>query len=130
MPRRKRIDPVDAPIDGDYRLDHVDGKDPSKHYAYIHPDDLGTARSRGMVKTERVEGGPSSPGDIHTEGDIRVGDLVLMEMPKERHDAIQRRSERAHAERQAGNDAAIRAHIAANGGAGPTNKYEVRTTSN
>lgn len=131
MPRgRKRIDPVDAPIDGDYTKDVVVGKDPSKHYAWIHPEDLGTARGRGMVKTERQADGPKGFADIYTEGDIRVGDLVLMEMPKERHDAIEAQAIRSHATRQAGNDAAIRAHIAANGGAGPTNKYEVRTTGN
>lgn len=113
---RKRKDPAEAPIDGDYRKDVVLGKDPSKHYAWIHPEDLGTARGRGMVKTDRLEGGPASPSDIYGEGDIRVGDLVLMEMPKERHDAIQARSEKEHAARWGMETKKINRHIATHGG--------------
>lgn len=88
MPRRKRIDPVDAPIDGDPVKHLVLNKDPDKHYAYIHPEDLGVARARGMLKTDRIDGGPNAPADENTEGDIRIGDMVLMEMSQSKKDAI------------------------------------------
>lgn len=126
MPRRKRIDPVDAPIDGDYTKDVVFGKDKSKHYAWIHPDDLPAARARGMVKTERLADGPRGAADVYDEGDIRVGDLVLMEQPKERYEARQKAEQREFARRMGGEEKAIHDHIARTGGAGETNKFTVQ----
>ncbi len=116
MARRKRIDPVDAPIDGDPVKDAVFGKDPSKHYAYIHPEDLGVARSRGMLKTERVAGGPYSNADENTEGDIRVGDMVLMELPQAKKDAIDSAQRRNFAARMSNERRDIDAHIKKHGG--------------
>jgi len=129
MPRRKRIDPVDAPIDGDYEKHVVLNKDKGKHYAWIHPDDLGTARARGMVKTERRADGPKSPAEIYDDGDIRVGDLVLMEQPKELYEKRQRAEQARFAQRMGGEQQAIQDHIRRTGGAGETNKFHVQVSN-
>lgn len=102
MPRRKRVDPVDAPIDGgETTKDVVRGKDPAKHYAYISQDDLGVARGRGMLQSSR-DSGVKSDHDIHSEGPVQVGDLVLMEMSKEKKDAIENSQRAEFARRHKG----------------------------
>lgn len=101
MARRKRKDPDEAPIDGDYRQDHVLNKDPSKAYALVHQDDMPKMAGRGYRRTVRPaeaserETSARPAYDFNTEGDYVVGgQLVLMEAPKERAEAIQRSSER------------------------------------
>ena len=54
---RKRNDPDDAPIDGDYTRDVVLNKDPDKDYAFVSVEDLPVMRGRGYVRTERSEDG-------------------------------------------------------------------------
>lgn len=89
-PKAKRHDPDETSIEGVVvRKDTVYGKDSSKHYAFVHKEDLAICRARGMVKTDRSDEGPKAAADEYTDGEIRVGDLVLMEMSKARHEAIQ-----------------------------------------
>lgn len=105
MPRRKRVDPVDAPIDGgDLGIETVLNKDPSKHYAWIHPEDQKLLRLQGreMTKTDRRADGPNGISDIYSEGDIRINDLVLMEMSKDQKDAIDAKQNAEFARRHKG----------------------------
>jgi len=91
-----RFDPDDAPIDGDFQKDQVLGKDPSKTYALVHPDDMPRMKGRGYVATVRTEGSPRPVYDAGSENDptYMVDNLTLMEIPKERADRIQREAER------------------------------------
>lgn len=112
-----------APIDGDWDKDIVLGKDPSKSYAWVHPDDLGKMRTRGMVQTGR-ETGIRSPHDHKTEGEISIGDLVLMEEPIERQVARQKAGERRFAQNFGVQEKLIRDHVAAV----PGSQYKVERT--
>lgn len=91
-----RFDPDDAPIDGDFQKDHVSGKDPSKTYALVHPDDMPRMRGRGYIPTVRAEGAPHPVFDAGSEGDpgYMVDNLMLMEIPRSRAERIQREAER------------------------------------
>lgn len=103
MPR-KRHDPVDAPIDGDYTYDIVHSKDPDKDYVWTSPEDMPRIKARGGVRTER--GGAVTPAwDMGSDSDagFSIGNLTLMEIPKERN-------ERYHAQAQARNDQRNSAH--------------------
>lgn len=117
MPRRKRKDPDDAPIDGDYTMDVVLNKDPNKAYALVHQDDMPKMVGRGYRRTLRADDSARPAYDATTEGDFIVGgQLVLMENDKDRADAIQRRSEREFSARMKGEHDKVRAHVRANPG--------------
>ncbi len=123
MARRKRKDPDDAPIDGDYTKDVVLNKDPDKAYALVSIDDLPVMRGRGYVRTERSDD-PNATRPAYDVGDgdggYQVGgQLMLMEAPKERAEAIQRRSERAFAQQMTG----LRDELTATHQHGPGGKY-------
>lgn len=117
MPRRKRIDPDDAPIDGDYRKDQVLNKDPGKAYALVAADDMPIMNGRGYVRTQRAEGGAKPAWDIGGDGDLTVaGQLVLMETSKENAEKIQKRGEKQWADRYKGLDRSIKDYVKANPG--------------
>lgn len=90
-----RFDPDDAPIDGDYQMDQVINKDPSKTYALVCAEDMPRMKGRGYVPTERTEGGARPVfGEIGGDGHHVVnGQLTLMEIPKARAERIQREAE-------------------------------------
>lgn len=106
MARRKRIDPSDAPIDGDFTRDVILNRDPDKTYAFVSVDDLPVMRGRGFVRTERTEDGTGArPAWDVGEGDggyMIGGQLYQMEAPTARATAAQKRSERAFADQMAG----------------------------
>lgn len=90
-----RFDPDEAPIDGDFQMDQVLNKDPSKTYALVHADDMPRMKGRGYVPTVREEGGARPLFDGGGDGNYIVnGQLTLMEIPKERGDRIQREAEK------------------------------------
>ncbi len=68
MARRKRKDPDDAPIDGDYTKDVVLNKDPDKAYALVSIDDLPVMRGRGYLRTERSDD-PNATRPAYDVGD-------------------------------------------------------------
>lgn len=93
MPRgRKRKDPADAPVDGDYSLDQVDNKSKEFAYALVHNDDLPKFKGMGYVAEERGPDAAKPKWDIGTDGDAgyMARDLKLMKIPtalKERIEA-------------------------------------------
>lgn len=91
MPRgRKRHDPADAPVDGDYTLDQVVGKDKSMAYALVHNEDMPKYLSLGYVAEQRGEGAAKPKWDQGTETDptYKVRDLTLMKMPADKRQRI------------------------------------------
>ena len=106
MARRRRKDIEDAPIDGDFTRDVVLNRDPGKKYGLILPgEDMAKWVAHGAVRTERLEDG-SGARPVYDEGGdggyVIGGQLVLMEMPAERHEAMQRGSERKFAQQYRG----------------------------
>jgi len=93
---RVRHDADDAPVDGDYTKDVVLGKDPAKTYALVHADDMPVMKGRGYVRTERAPGAPRPAYDLGDDKDpgYTVDNLTLMEIARERAEAIQARAER------------------------------------
>jgi len=91
--RPKRKDPADAPIDGDYTLDQVIGKEKGYEYAYVHEEDLAKLSSRGYVDVERGVD-PAKPAfDLGAQAgertyNVGMNRLRLMKISKERYDAI------------------------------------------
>jgi hypothetical protein len=100
------------PIDGDWDKDVVLGKDPSKAYAWVHADDLGKMRTRGLVQSHR-DSGLNAPNDYNTEGEIRSGDLALMEEPIENQQRRQAAGERRFQQNFGAEEQKIRDHVAA-----------------
>ena len=94
---RKRNDIDDAPVDGDYTRDVVLNKDEAKAYAYVLPgDDMAKYLANGAVRVERTEDGSGARPAYDEGGDGGYtinGQLVLMEMPRERQEAMQARAE-------------------------------------
>lgn len=85
MPRgRKRKDPTEAPIDGDYSLDQVLNKDPDFAYGLVDPDDMAKYRSLGYVAETRGPDAAKPRYDQGTEADsgYKVRALTLMKLPK------------------------------------------------
>jgi hypothetical protein len=108
MARRKRKDPDASVFDGaDVTRDVVIGKEPGKAYAFVLPgDDMAKYISAGAVRTERREGGarPAIDDGSSTDSGYAVnGQLILMELPEERAEAMQRGSERKFAKQYQGN---------------------------
>ena len=116
---KKRHDPDDAPVNGDYQMDVVFNKEEGKRYAWLkesndHDDDSAKFKHRGYTRTERREGGPKPAWDVGStqESCYRVGGLTLYECPEElaaKHDRVALR-------RQEQRVGAIRATAEANGG--------------
>jgi hypothetical protein len=126
MARRKRKDPDQAPIDGDYTRDVVLNKSADKAYALVHQDDMAVMSGRGYRRTARTEDGTGArPAyDQGGDGDMVVGgQLVLMEAPVERAEAVQKRSEKQFGERATGLRESIEQYVAANPGSKFTRGY-------
>lgn len=83
---KKRHDPADAPINGDYSQDVILNKEPGKRYAWLSPDDVPRFRHRGYVKSERKPDGPRPAWDMGTDSDpdFVVGGLTQYEVEEER----------------------------------------------
>lgn len=95
MPRgRRRKDPGEAPVDGDYALDRVEGKEKGYEYALVHRDDLPKMKARGYVDVERGVDSAKPLFDIGSDADrtFEVGSssLRLMKVSSERYDRVHR----------------------------------------
>ncbi len=106
MPRgRKRKDPVDAPINGDYTMDVILDRDPDKDYALVSVEDLPVMKGRGFVRTERTSDGtgarPAFDAGSGDGGYLVGGQLMQMEAPKGTAARIQARSENQFAQQTA-----------------------------
>lgn len=129
MARRKRKDSeATAGIDGDPQFDTVYGKDPAKAYALVSVEDMPRLVNRGFTRTLASPDGPKAayglPSDDGSE--IKVnGQLVLMEAPKERAEAAQRKGELEFARRTAGLREQIQDHIRNNPGVPGGQQYKV-----
>jgi len=119
MARRRRHDPDDVAIDGDPHFDTVTGKDPSKAYALVSIEDMPRLVNRGYTRTLATPDGPKAAYGLAKEDGSEIvvnGQLVLMEAPKERAEAAQRRGEVEFARRTAGLHAEIQQHVRNNPG--------------
>lgn len=99
--KRKRIDPQDINILSDPQYDQVVNPDPSKKYWGVSDEDMPTALGRGYRRVERTPSGarPAKWWDgmaDHGPGYRLNNQLTLMEIDKERGEAIQRASEERH----------------------------------
>ena len=97
--RPRRHDPVEAPVDGVYRNDHVLNKEKGKRYYLLNDEDAAVKRSIGARKVERREGAARPFYDFGSETDsgYSVRGLTLYEMPEKlaaQHDrAVAKESE-------------------------------------
>lgn len=84
MPRgRKRKDPADAPIDGDYSLDQVVNKQPGWDYKLLVADDVPKFRARGYTAVSRGPDAAKPAYDMgsETDADYKAGGLTLYAAP-------------------------------------------------
>lgn len=90
MPRRRK-DPDDAPIDGDYTLDQVLNKEKGMTYRWLSDDDIPRFKAMGYVREERSGESARPAFDSGNEGDAgyHVGQLTLFKAP----DAVARQWE-------------------------------------
>lgn len=119
MPRRRRKDPDDAPIDGDPQFDTVYNKDKSKAYALVSVDDMPRLVNRGYTRTMASADGPRPAYGIPSDDGSQIvvnGQLVLMEAPKEVAEAVQRKGEQEFARRTRGLRESIQEHVRNNPG--------------
>ncbi len=118
--RKKRHDPADAPIDGDYAMDVVLNRDPAKIYAWLSKEDIPKFKARGYSRIDRSteEGSARSAFDLGdpTDAGYRNGDLELYAVPREIKERIDRHAQRAQDDRMATID-------------GPMNGRELRRNS-
>lgn len=88
MPRRKRNDADDAPIDADYALDKVNGKEAGYRYAYVDGEDMPLMKARGYTRVEKGSDSAVPAFDASAPEDVeyRIGRnrLLLMKIPEER----------------------------------------------
>ncbi len=87
MPRRKRIDPTgSAPVDGDYRIDHLRGGDSDRVYVLLSDDDIPYHAYRGAAPEYRRPDGPKLAMDLGgNDGEqLAVRGLKLYSYSKER----------------------------------------------
>lgn len=94
MPRgRKRKDPSDAPIDGDYSPDQVLNKQKGYTYKWLSADDIPKFKPIGFVREER---GPDSAhpaydqNESNGDADYRFGSLTLYKAPDDRANRLDR----------------------------------------
>lgn len=101
MARRKRKDPVDQNILSDPQYDQVLNADKTKKYWFVSDEDIPTALGRGYRRVERTANGPKPAkwydGQADSGAGYRVNNqLTLMDIDKERGDAIQAHAEERH----------------------------------
>lgn len=93
MPRGKRKDPAEAPIDGDYTDDVVLNKQKGYTYKLLSVDDIPRFKQMGYVREER---GPDAARPAYDAGaetgapDYQVKGLTLYKAP----DALAQRADR------------------------------------
>lgn len=116
MPRgRKRIDPAEAPIDGDFAQDVVLNKKKGYSYKWLSVEDIPRFKANGFTVEER---GPDSarPAFDHFADaglpDFKVGSLTLYKAP----DAIAARLDGIAQRKADQNISTIRAAAKASGG--------------
>jgi len=82
----------------DFNPLRVDGKekDPNKHYRWVstaNRDQYNRQRAKGFVPVDRTKSGVRVEMlDKPTDSTIRVGDLVLCEIPRDRKEALDRQN--------------------------------------
>ena len=96
---RRRHDPDDAPVDGDYRNDRVLNKRPGYRYYLLDEDDAVIKYAQGATKVERSKDGPRPMFARGSDADsgYTVRGLTLFEMPEK---LAQRMDARATSEAQ------------------------------
>jgi hypothetical protein len=100
MPRRKRHDPSDAPIDGDYALDQVVNKQKGLTYKLLSDEDIPRFKAMGFSRVERSPDSARPLFDLGSESDpgYKVGSLTLYAAPDE---IAERQNKRAEAMNEA-----------------------------
>lgn len=91
-PPKKRHDPADAPVDGNYGCDVVFNKEPGFHYALVSEDDMPTMLGRGAVVCQRENEQARPFYDVRKdsgEADFRVKGLTLMKISEKLHEKAQ-----------------------------------------
>jgi hypothetical protein len=93
-PPKKRHDPADAPVDGNYTDDHVFNKDPNFCYFWASEEDIDRILNRGGTICKRDEEQARPFYDRRKdagEANIVVKNLTLMKVPRElqeKHEAF------------------------------------------
>jgi hypothetical protein len=88
-PPKKRYDPADAPVDGNYTDDYVFNKDPGFVYFWASDDDIDRILNRGgeICKRESEQARPFYDRRKDAgEADIVVKNLTLMKIRREIQD--------------------------------------------
>lgn len=113
MPR-KRKDPDDAPIDGDYALDKVINKQAGYTYKWLSPDDVPRFKTMGYVREERATDSarPAFDHSHDLDAGYQVGQLTLYKAP----DALAAKWDRAALKEAADRMATIRKIAKRSGG--------------
>lgn len=91
-PRKKRHDPVDAPVDGNYGCDVVLNKEKGYQYALVSEDDMPTMLGRGATVCKRDSEQAKPFFDVRKdsgEADFRVKGLTLMKISDELYNRAQ-----------------------------------------
>lgn len=116
MPRgRRRKDPGEAPVDGDFAQDVVLNKQKGFTYKWLSAEDIPRFKANGYTREERGPDSARPAWDNHSEdgsADFKVGSLTLYKAP----DAIAQRLDNI-AQRKADQQmSTIRAEARASGG--------------
>lgn len=103
---KKRHDPaLDAPIDGDYALDHIINKQPGWDYALMSERDRQRRQHQGWQPELWAEGCARQLYDYakHVDGEeIKVnGQLTLMKIPSERRARLRAAERKWHTDAKA-----------------------------
>lgn len=113
--KQKRIDPEDAPVNGDYGKDKIQNPQPGIRYAMLSDEDVPTFRNMGYVKSERRPDRLDKPAwDLGDEADsgYKVGNLTQYECKEE----LLAARERMNIKRQDQRMASIKANARRTGG--------------
>lgn len=99
MPRgRRRKDPGEAPVDGDYANDVVLNKQKDRAYKWLSADDIPRFKANGFTREERTEDSAHPAYDLNAasgDPEFKVGSLTLYSGPiaaAERLDNIAQRA--------------------------------------
>jgi hypothetical protein len=93
-PPKKRHDPADAPVNGNYTDDHVFNKDPDFAYFWASDEDIDKVLNRGGVVCKRDSEQARPFFDRRKdagEADIVVKNLTLMKVPRALQEAHEKR---------------------------------------
>lgn len=104
-PPKKRHDPADAPVDGNYGCDVVFNKEPGFQYALVSEDDMPTMLGRGAVVCQRGSDTARPFYDVRKdsgEADFKVKGLTLMKISDALYAKAQRQGLLTASQRLAG----------------------------